>query len=217
MPRSTYRRGSLQNTRDFSHRSAEHFDSERDYTARKRYKNHCSSESSFLEYASPCIGSSRSQEAPRLSNNSDIQRHHTEIGLQRLGITASSLEISSGPRLPKRGETFERNKRHRTHEERYKSNKKLKASETHSKVERQKNKKDREKGKNRRDVRKAGKELMDNFSSRKVGNDRLTVRVSAVVTGYCDFCTDCFSDGPIRSTRYFQEWSSVITFRTPWM
>jgi hypothetical protein len=75
-----------------------------------------------------------------------------------------------------RQETYERRKRHRTREDLYEPAKIIKAPEPYSKVERKKNGKNRE-GK-RRNAEKTGKDLMDNFSSRKVGNDRLTVRDS---------------------------------------
>ncbi|KAI9730620.1 MAG: hypothetical protein M1818_008102 [Claussenomyces sp. TS43310] len=89
-------------------------------------------------------------------------------GSDSLSYVSRNSSLSSRPRK----EVFERRKRHRTREDRYDSNKRKLDVEDGKKVKRDEHRK--KKRRRRNAVRKAGHNLMQTFSSRSIGNDRLT-------------------------------------------
>lgn len=73
-------------------------------------------------------------------------------------------------------ETFEKRKRHKTREDRYEPAKKIKKSCPDVKKKKNKHKKEK-RGDRRKAAKKAGEDLIRKFSSKSIGNDRLTVRL----------------------------------------
>jgi hypothetical protein len=127
----------------------------------------------------PYSNESKSRGVSRLSDRSNVQRHYIAPYKQRKLKPPPVCGTSPRPRR-QRQETYERRKRHRTREDLYEPGKDItKVLEPYPKAERKKMKNDKNKEKSRRNT-KARKDLMDNFSSRKVGSDRLTVRDSMI-------------------------------------
>lgn len=86
--------------------------------------------------------------------------------------TSSDSSTSNHPK-----ETFERQKRHKTREDRYEfKNKDNGGSEKHKKSRTKRGKK----GHRKRAVKQAREDFMQNFSSKKIGQDRLTVGVNSL-------------------------------------
>jgi len=89
----------------------------------------------------------------------------------------SEIVTSSGPSASIHlKETFERQKRHKTREDRYQIKKKDNGRSKKHKKPRAKREKRADR---KRAVKKAGEVLMQNFSSKNIGQDRLTVEVNS--------------------------------------
>lgn len=103
---------------------------------------------------------------------SEPQMRHNEgrkiIGHPTGSVERNDLHSSTLQEM----ETFGRRKRHKTRETRYES---VKAPHTSRTLKWEKRR--LEKSKSRRKVEKTGDDLIKNFSSRSVGQDRLTVRL----------------------------------------
>lgn len=84
------------------------------------------------------------------------------------GTSASSVSLT-----PKK-ETFEKRARHKTREDRYEPKEKVKKCRNDEECKRPRKKREK-KGDRKRAAKKAGEDLMRNFSSKSIGQNRLTV------------------------------------------
>jgi len=114
-------------------------------------------------------------------------------------------DISSLSSLPStRKETFEKRARHKTKEDRYEPKTKLSKSDKTTEKKRSKSK---NKGDRKRAAKKAGEDLIRNFSSKNIGQDRLTVSVPENASeGTADL-----SDSASQWTWLVQEWTCIFT------
>jgi hypothetical protein len=108
----------------------------------------------------------RSPETPQ-----QAQQHQKKRKPEPVELDIPSL--SSLPSTPK--ETFEKRARHKTKEDRYDPKKKRSKSEKATEKKRSKPKK---KGDRKKAAKKAGEDLIRNFTSKNIGQERLTVRSS---------------------------------------
>jgi hypothetical protein len=141
--------------------------------SRKKRKHHTSSDSSLLE--APVRG------PPQPVRGSDFKTenlarepypdHHRKKRKREASVSGTS--ISSASSKPKQ-EIFERRPRHKTREDRYESKKKAKKG-SKDEEERRLRKKKVKKGDRKKAAKKAGEDLMRNFSSKRIGQERLTV------------------------------------------
>ena len=147
---------------------------------RRKRKHHTSSDSSLLEVCvrpklDPPTGSDLESEhaAQREVSDRTRKRRRTE-GFVSEAITSAS--ISSTPKQ----ETFEKRARHKTREDRYESKKTAgkRAEDGHDKKPRKKKEK---RGDRKKAAKKAGEDLMRNFSSKSIGQERLTVSSARAV------------------------------------
>jgi hypothetical protein len=95
-----------------------------------------------------------------------------------VSVAETSTSSSASP-TPKQ-ETFERRARHKTREDRYEPKKKVKKRSKDGE-ERSLRKKREKKGDRKKAAKKAGEGLMRNFSSKSIGQERLTVGVDRIV------------------------------------
>jgi hypothetical protein len=77
-------------------------------------------------------------------------------------------------------DVFKKRKRHKTREDHYEPNKRVKEKVARDKTERRKRRREEKSGRRRKILKKSGDDLMHAFSSRSVGQDRLTVRFPGV-------------------------------------
>jgi hypothetical protein len=171
------------NVRAFLLEHGNHTNDGQEVTSSKRRKTaHKSpSESSFLEpgLILDCKTKSREGSEEFKRHDEPLRRPHKRQKVHQLSDDWLSSGCNSA--IPHREEIFEKRKRHKTREDRYEPRKKHKVSHPGDRAEtRQENKngkKEKTKAR-RRSSKKAGEDLMHRFSSKKVGNERLTVRLS---------------------------------------
>jgi hypothetical protein len=141
--------------------------------SQKKRKHHASSESSLLEAPvgvppQPLRGSDikTANSAQELCSNHHRKKRKREASVSRTPISSAS----SNPKQ----EIFERRPRHKTREDRYEPNKKAKKGSKDDEERRLKKKKEK-KGDRKKAAKKAGEDLMRNFSSKRISQERLTV------------------------------------------
>lgn len=140
---------------------------------RKKYESHVSPESSFLERghapeANTDIVERRDGTKEDDSFEQETTSHIGDSRKRKRSPTPSTAVRSPSRERPK--ETFERRPRHKTKEDRYEPKKK-------TEKERKSNRKKPKKGELTKGTKKAGETLMHNFTSKHVGNDRLTASI----------------------------------------
>lgn len=140
--------------------------------SRKKRKHHASSDSSLLEapvgvLPQPLRGSDIKTENP---TREPCSNHHRKKRKREASVFGTS--ISSASPNPKQ-EIFERRPRHKTREDRYEPKKKAKKGSKDE--ERRLKKKKEKKGDRKKAAKKAGEDLMRNFSSKRISQERLTV------------------------------------------
>jgi hypothetical protein len=151
-----------------------------DMRSRRKRKHHTSSDSSLLEVPvrqrpQPPRRSDLKTESPAGGEESDRPRKKPKTVVSVAGTSTSS---SASP-TPKQ-ETFEKRARHKTREDRYEPKKKVKKRSKDGE-ERIPRKKREKKGDRKKAAKKAGEDLMINFSSKSIGQERLTVGVDRIV------------------------------------
>ncbi|KAG4438521.1 hypothetical protein IFR05_005995 [Cadophora sp. M221] len=145
--------------------------------SKRKRKHDSSSDSSLLEAPIRPLSHQWKQDGPR--SVSPRQPENQQTTPRKKGKVASSDSgLSSHPATPSPPkETFEKRARHKTREDRYEPKKKDKKS---GKItgEKSSRKKREKRGDRKKAARKAGDELMQNFSSKSIAQDRLTIRPS---------------------------------------
>jgi hypothetical protein len=147
-----------------------------------KWRHNSSSDSSLLEpHTRPksqqlVTEVSRRAAFDRQEDGSTPPRKKQRIASSDPGIPSSSSVSSNAVQ-----QSFEKRARHKTREDRYEPKKK----DTKSKQARggKSSKKKREKSSQKRAGRKSGADLVHNFSSKSIGQDRLTVSVSRLPVG----------------------------------
>lgn len=142
--------------------------------SQRKRKHHTSSDSSLLEALvrpkpQPRRVSGLKTEPPARDEESDRPRKKRKTGVSSSGPSTASTASWS----PKK-ETFEKRVRHKTREERYEPKKKEKQRPKDG-VEKRPRKKKEKKGDLKKAAKKAGEDLMQNFSSTSISQERLTV------------------------------------------
>lgn len=154
------------------HHAVEDFNALEVPSGRKRRRN-SSSDSSFLKPAA------REASVPVKHKHKHKQRVLSDQSLERQPRrhsekqNARSLDSGSSSKLNVRHETFEKRARHKTREDRYETKKKEKTAVKD--VEDKPRAKRVKRGDGARAARKAGERLMNSFTSKSIGQDRLTV------------------------------------------
>lgn len=139
----------------------------------KKRRRHSSSDSSLLEIAQKAVPPPQIPESTE--HQSARTRQASPVPQKKRKVASSQAESPEQPET--RHETFEKRSRHKTREDRYESkSEKTKArdkaeKEIHAKRKREK------KGDRKKAAKKAGEALMQNFSSKAIGQERLTVRI----------------------------------------
>lgn len=141
--------------------------------SRKKRKHHTSSDSSLLEAPvgvrpQPLRESEFMTENPARKPYSD---HHRMKRKREASVSGTS--ISSASSKPKQ-EIFERRPRRKTREDRYKPKKKAQKGSKDDEESRPRKKKEK-KGDRTKAAKKAGEDLIRNFSSKRISQERLTV------------------------------------------
>jgi len=141
--------------------------------SRKKRKHHTSSDSSLLEAPvgvppQPLRGSDFKIENPAPEPCSG---HHRKKRKREASVSGTSISSASSKQ---KKETFERRPRHKTREDRYEPKKKAKKGPKEDEERRLKKKKEK-KGDRKKAAKKAGEDLMRNFSSKRISQERLTV------------------------------------------
>lgn len=131
-----------------------------------------SSDSSLLNVSTAPVVKERTKIPNRsraTEHGEDVTRSHKHR--KNLPSTTTSGASRSSVVQPKR-ETFEKRARHKTREDRYDMKKRItKAEATEKPIKRRREKR----GDRKKAARRASEELMNNFASNKIGQDRLTV------------------------------------------
>ncbi|TEY40393.1 hypothetical protein BOTCAL_0433g00030 [Botryotinia calthae] len=143
----------------------------------KLYEEHTSSDSFLLEASKMPVVDERSR-IPQKPNGA-IHGHvkeRTRSHKHQRNVPSTITSISSGSSVmqPKQ-ETFEKRARHKTREDRYDTKGKRDKAEAVDKPLRTRREK---RGDRKKAAKKASEDLMSNFASNKIGQDRLTVRPS---------------------------------------
>lgn len=138
----------------------------------KANRKYVSSDSSLLEVPRRSIAKERAK-PPQKSNmeNHDEERSRSRKRRKNEPSIATSNSSQSSLVQPKQ-ETFERRARHKTKEDRYDTKHKSSKAEVIDKPAKTRREK---KGDRKKAARKASEDLMNNFASNKIGQDRLTV------------------------------------------
>lgn len=140
---------------------------------RKRTRN-SSTDSSILEAVPQPRNHSATKHNTKPDAVGDHNRGTTAHKKQRISSKAPEASSYSSVAGIPRKETFERRARHKTREDRYDPNKKNKQKKGGEDDKRQKKKKET-KSERRKANKRAGEDLMRNFSSKSIGQERLTV------------------------------------------
>lgn len=146
-------------------------DDQRLRSRRKRRRN-SSSDSSLLE---PVVTPKKTGRSPGERNRwSQIRREESSSPPDREKRKAVTLIVdsSTGPSIPQ--ETFEKRARHRTREDLYDPKRKRKRADKNDEEEKPMTKRTK-KGDGKKAAKRAGEDLMNNFTSNRIGQDRLTV------------------------------------------
>jgi hypothetical protein len=143
---------------------------------RKRWLK-SSSDCSFLERALPSDPLSKNLEVDNVSKSIE-QTKGSKTRRQRQKFERSnSLEGSFVPlSIKPQVESFEKRRRHKTREDRYGPKVALVDPKTQANWQKKSGRKEKSKSR-RKFPRSSSKKLMDQFSSKNVGHDRLTVRM----------------------------------------
>jgi hypothetical protein len=150
-------------------REASYQGEKRDFESRRKRRYSSSSDSSLLEDALPL------QLDPRTENEAQVKpKNHGDSPLHQK--RRSNVETQTSRQSTYGRETFEKRPRHKTREDLYEPKDQLKNSTSHV-GERKRSTKRETKGEKRRAMRRAGEDLMNNFSSENIANDRLTVSI----------------------------------------
>jgi len=141
--------------------------------AKRKYNP--SSDSSLLEFA-PRPKSHPLVREEAKSTTSDRPREPSTYHCKRRSIGSSNPGMLSQPSAPSshHNETFKKRARHMTREDRYEPNKRGRKSGKADEGRRSRIKREK-KGNRKKQAKKAGEELMKNFSSKSIGQNRLTV------------------------------------------
>ncbi|KAF7959558.1 hypothetical protein EAE96_001174 [Botrytis aclada] len=143
----------------------------------KFFEEHASSDSSLLDASKMPVVDKRSR-IPQKSNvanhgqTKDTTRSHNHK--RKAPSTTTSISSRLSVVQPKQ-ETFEKRARHKTRVDRYDTTRKSNKAEAVDKPIRTRREK---RGDRTRAAKKASEDLMSNFASKKIGQDRLTVRPS---------------------------------------
>jgi hypothetical protein len=142
---------------------------------RKRRRDSSSSDSSLLEPAVKLKLDQviRGQVKPDISEEQEKPSPH----LQKKRKTEPSDEGTS-VQFSNPLETFEKRPRRKTRDDRYEPKKKMKKSEKPNEGKRSRTK--GEKGDKKKAAKKAGEDLMHNFSSNRIAQERLTVSICLI-------------------------------------
>ena len=136
-------------------------------------RHRSSSDSSLLEPVAKPEPKSRKGDEPKLHP----EKREDHVAQQHKKHKVASSDSESSAESNTRQETYEKRDRHKTREDRYELKKKKKKHKSDKPDGERKPKKKREKkGDKKRASKKAGEDLMNNFSSKSVAQDRLTVR-----------------------------------------
>ncbi|KAM0128781.1 hypothetical protein ACHAP3_008169 [Botrytis cinerea] len=143
----------------------------------KPCQEHASSDSSLLEASKMPVVDERTRIPQK--TNAAIRGHvkeRTRSHKSQMNVpsTVTSTSSRSSAVQPKQ-EAFEKRARHKTREDRYDTKRKADKSEAVDKPIRTRREK---RGDRKKAARKASEDLMNNFASNKIGQDRLTVRPS---------------------------------------
>ncbi|KAH7364349.1 hypothetical protein BKA65DRAFT_135273 [Rhexocercosporidium sp. MPI-PUGE-AT-0058] len=145
--------------------------------SQRKRKHDSSSDSSLLgEPVRPSLHQSkRDDPRPAVSRRSENQSTPPQ---KKQRVTSSNSRFTSHPPTPSPPkETFEKRARHKTREDRYEPKKKEKKQRKTSDEKTSRKKRER-KGDRKKAARTAGETLMQNFSSKSIAQDRLTIRPS---------------------------------------
>lgn len=177
--------------------------------SKRKRKHDSSSDSSLLEVPIRPQSHQWKQDDPRSISPRRPENQPT-TPRKKQKVASSDSGLSSHPATPSPPkETFEKRARHKTREDRYEPRKKEKRQGKIA-VEKSSRKKREKRGDRKKAARKAGEELMQNFSSKSIAQDRLTVgalsikirnRLTAV-------------DTPIPRSWVVQQWPGFIPCKT---
>lgn len=147
------------------------YDGERMRSRAKRRHN-SSSDSSLLE---PAVTPKRpSWILEERNGKSQVSREETSFppSQKKRKVATSTVESSMSPIIPQ--ETFEKRARHKTREDLYDPKRKRKRGNKNDEEKKLVTKRTK-KGDGKKAAKKAGEDLMNNFTSKSIGQDRLTV------------------------------------------
>ncbi|KAL5320794.1 hypothetical protein ACEPPN_011604 [Leptodophora sp. 'Broadleaf-Isolate-01'] len=145
--------------------------------SKRKRKHDSSSDSSLLEVPIRPQSHQWKQDDPRSISPRRPENQPT-TPRKKQKVASSDSGLSSHPATPSPPkETFEKRARHKTREDRYEPRKKEKRQGKIA-VEKSSRKKREKRGDRKKAARKAGEELMQNFSSKSIAQDRLTIRPS---------------------------------------
>jgi hypothetical protein len=146
---------------------------------RKR-KHKSSSDSSLLEVS---VGL-KSQPLRRSNSESENRARKEESAhppkKQKLELSESGISTSSFASPTAKREVFEKRARHKTREDRYEPKKKVKRRQNDEEGNRPRKKREK-KGDRKKAAKKAGEDLVRKFSSKSIGQERLTVSSFQIV------------------------------------
>lgn len=142
--------------------------------AKRKRRHRSSSDSSLLEPVLTLKPKSRKGAEPNLH---DLERREESASHSHKKRKIAPSDSGSSANSNVRRESFERRDRHKTREDRYEPKKKHKSDKAD--VERKSKKKREKKGDKRKKEKKAGEDLMHHFSSKSIGQERLTVSTSS--------------------------------------
>jgi len=138
--------------------------------SKKKQRHRSSSDSSLLELAPKPIS------PPQIAREGVSRRKRGEeeslLPHKRRRVEQSDLEKSEQSNAPK--ESFKKRARHKTREDRYEPRKDRIKGEHREKEKEPKRKREKQ-GDRKNAAKKAGEDLINNFSSKSIGQERLTV------------------------------------------
>ncbi|TVY12700.1 hypothetical protein LARI1_G009340 [Lachnellula arida] len=151
-----------------------------DSGGRRKYKRkyNSSSDSSLLEAPVP---PNPQRTIPENRKDEPLERRHHELQIHKKRkaepIEPDTASLSDHSSYPK--ETFEKRARHKTKEDRYESKKKRHRSENAVENKRSTTKPEKKRGDRKKSRKKVGEDFIRNFSSKSIGQERLTVSSSS--------------------------------------
>ena len=141
----------------------------------KRERHHISSDSSLLEPTKK-FKTQKSKDDLIMGGEalSKVEEPHHPSKRRKIQHQDSHLPNNQPSPSPQRKATYEKRARHKTREDRY--DPKVKKSQ---KISKESKRKEKLKSKAKRQVKKSGEEIMRQFASKSVAQDRLTVSLSS--------------------------------------